>query len=155
MLRTCRPPLWRARGCCGGRFNGAFEYSRRLQLHLLAQGRQQGTYTGGTSAHHKGVRELLSDLHCTTRASRRTRHGDDGWEQDADKARRDAIGVGKLLFLTTMASNEDDEVPRLWKVNRTIHELVKDRVREDKSVRRDNVAYTLCRASKSRTMKST
>ncbi|KAI5892793.1 RPB5 subunit of DNA-directed RNA polymerase [Schizophyllum commune H4-8] len=26
-----------------------------------------------------------------------------------------------------MASNEDDEVPRLWKVNRTIHELVKDR----------------------------
>lgn len=53
-----------------------------------------------------------------------------------------------------MASNEDDEVPRLWKVNRTIHELVKDRVREDLIIRRDNVAYTLCRASKSRTMKS-
>ncbi|KAL1738868.1 RNA polymerase, partial [Schizophyllum fasciatum] len=26
-----------------------------------------------------------------------------------------------------MANNEDDEVPRLWKVNRTIHELVRDR----------------------------
>ena len=64
-------------------------------------------------------------------------------------------GRGLGLFLTTMASNEDDEVPRLWKVNRTIHELVKDRVREGLIIRRDNVAYTLCRASKSRTMKST
>ncbi len=55
------------------------------------------------------------------------------------------IGASIFCLLSTMS--DGDEVAKLWKVNRTIHELVKDRVRKC-FARQGQATHHRCRASR-------